>query len=77
MGLYVSKQDNQTELQKRIAADLRIKASAKAKQDEEAEHDANYLAGTKRTTSLAGVWIFILVIGVVMTVLFMVNSISR
>lgn len=77
MGLYLSKQDNQTELQKRITADLRIKASAKAKQAEEAEHDANYLAGTKRTTSLAGVWIFILVVGVVMVVLFIANSISR
>ena len=36
MGLYLSKQDNQTELQKRITADLRIKASAKAKQAEAA-----------------------------------------
>lgn len=71
MGRYLEQTEGRSELQQRIAAELRAKAAAKAK--EEAEHgasyyaapdgvdDAEYMKGTKVTTTLAPAWILILI----------------
>ncbi|MEO5949712.1 MAG: hypothetical protein ABIP74_04880 [Candidatus Saccharimonas sp.] len=72
MGRYLEQTEGRSELQQRIAADLRAKASAKAKQ--EGEHsssyynapdgveDAAYMKGTKTTTTLAPAWAAIVII---------------
>lgn len=84
MGRYIQQNESRSELQQRIAADLRAKASAKAKEEglvgdpierEKEAHDAHYLKGTKATTTLAPVWlgIFIAAIAVFIYFIYQVN----
>lgn len=75
MGIIVNQQDNRTELQKRIAAELSDKA--KKKHDPKGEQvdgveDSAYIEGTKLTTSLAWVWILIVVVAVIAAVVYFV-----
>ena len=61
--------ENRSELQQRLDAELRAKAAAKAKQDggeaggaydrPDGVEDAAYMKGTKATTTLAPVWAII------------------
>lgn len=70
MGRYLEQHEGRSELQQRIAAELRAKAEAKSKQEQrrgeknyyderDGVDDAAYLEGTKLTTTLAPAWIFI------------------
>ncbi len=62
MGLYINQKEARTELQERIAADLRAKAEAKSKDENDRPDgvdDSAYIKGTKQTTSLAWVWLVI------------------
>ena len=63
MGLYVKQNQNRTELQERIAAELQEKARQKAQSSDRPDgvDDSRYIEGTKQTTGLALGW---LVIGV-------------
>jgi len=71
MGRYIEQNESRSELQQRIAADLRAKASAKAKEEGENSSsyysapdgvdDAAYMKGTKTTTTLAPVWVGIVI----------------
>lgn len=77
MAIIVNQQDNRSELQKRIAAELTEKA--KKKKTSEAElpdgvEDSRYIEGTKTTTSLAWVWIVIAVAVVVALVVYIIAS---
>jgi hypothetical protein len=74
MGRYIEQTESRSELQQKIAADLRAKASAKAKQEADAitpgvavdgVEDSAYVQGTKSTTTLAPVWALIAVASVV------------
>ncbi len=69
MGLYINQNQNRTELQQRLDAELRAKVAARSKQDN-LEHDgiddSAYIEGTKQTTSLDWAW---LVIGLVVIIL--------
>lgn len=63
MSLYMKQNETQSELQKRVAAELQDKAK-KRKALEDAElpdgvTDSAYLKDTKSTTSLAWVWVLI------------------
>lgn len=84
MGRYIEQTESRSELQQRIAADLRAKAAAKAKQEGgEADRapavdgieDSAYIKGTKNTTTLAPVWviIFFATIGVFIYFVYQVN----
>ena len=56
MGLFVNQQDQRSELQERIAAELREKAKASSLQEKatmDGVDDIRYLEGTKQTTTLA------------------------
>lgn len=78
MGRYIQQNESRSELQQKIAAELRAKANAKAKQEEggpddakrpaapDGVDDAAYIRGTKTTTTLAPVWlaIFVAAVGV-------------
>ena len=60
MGLFVNQQDQRSELQERIAAELREKAKASSLQEKatmDGVDDIRYLEGTKQTTTLAWAWI--------------------
>lgn len=69
MGLFVNQNSNRSKLQERLAAELAEKAKKKAELENtppDGVDDSRYIEGTKKTTSLAGVWIAIVVITVVL-----------
>lgn len=77
MGRYFEQTESRSELQQRIAADLREKAAQKAKQEGEPVsgvsgviENSEYLKGTKATTTLAPAWVFIVLMAVGVFVLF-------
>ena len=77
MGIIVNRQDQRTELQKRIAAELTDKdKKRKARQDElpDGVDDSAYIEGTKQTTGLAGVWIAIIAFIVIASIVFIIIS---
>lgn len=62
MSLHMKQENNQTELQKRIAAELREKSMRKSLEgdfDKPQVTQESYLDGTKETTGLAGVWLLV------------------
>ena len=65
MALFMNDQTERTELQKRIAAELAEKAKKKSLEPSsdrpDGVDDSAYLEKTKTTTSLAWVWILIIV----------------
>lgn len=76
MGLFIQQNDQRTKLQEKIAADLRAKAKAQqqgnGQKPKDLVEDMSYLDGTKRTTSLAWVWV-IIAIAVVALVIFVIT----
>ena len=77
MGRYIEQTESRSELQQRIAADLRARAAENAKLGDgdvpskrpnapDGVDDAAYMKGTKATTTLAPVWLllFIAAVGV-------------
>ena len=78
MGRYFEQTESRSELQQRIAADLRAKAAQKANKEGEPVpgvsgeliENSEYLKGTKATTTLAPAWVFIVLMAVGVFVLF-------
>lgn len=63
MSLYMKQNETQSELQKRIAAELQDKAKKKAFETDRPDgvDDAAFIKDTKQTTGLAWAWILIVV----------------
>jgi Flp pilus assembly protein TadB len=65
MALFMNQQNERTELQKRIAAELAEKAKKKSLEPEadrpDGVSDSAYLERTKTTTSLAWAWVLIII----------------
>lgn len=61
MALHIRKDDQQSELQQRIAAELQDKARKRALETERPDgvDDSRYIENTKQTTSLAWAWVLI------------------
>lgn len=77
MGLFVNQQDQRSELQERIAAELREKAKASSLQEKatmDGVDDIRYLEGTKQTTTLAWAWILIAIMAGVVIVMFLMRG---
>lgn len=77
MGLFVNQQDQRSELQERIAAELREKAKASSLQEKatmDGIDDIRYLEGTKQTTTLAWAWILIAIMAGVVIVMFLMQG---
>ncbi|MCC9312961.1 MULTISPECIES: hypothetical protein [Candidatus Saccharimonadota] len=77
MGLFVNQQDQRSELQERIAAELREKAKASSLQEKatmDGVDDIRYLEGTKQTTTLAWAWILIAIMAGVVIVMFLMQG---
>lgn len=75
MGRYLEQTESRSELQQRIAADLRAKAAARAKQEgkdagyfdaPDGIEDSAYIQNTKRTTTLSWAWVLIFFMAVAM-----------
>ncbi len=63
MALFVNQNHEKTELQQRLAAELQEKARKKALETDQPDGvtDSAYLKDTKSTTSLAWVWVVIVI----------------
>lgn len=70
MGLYTEQEVEKTELQKRIAEGLQDKAKRARELTDGPDlvEDTAYLKGTKKTTSLAWVWVLIVIAAVAVTI---------
>ena len=79
MALFIRQNDERSELQKQIAAELQRKASENSKQTDvpDGVDDSQYIKGTKTTTSLAWVWVVIVVIATGIIIWLTVISQSR
>jgi len=79
MGLFIRQNDERSELQQRIAAELQQKAkqSSQLADRPDGVDDSQYIKGTKTTTSLAWVWVVIGVIFVGIIIWLTVLSLSR
>lgn len=83
MGRYIEQNESRSELQQKIAADLRAKAAARAKDEGAGDaasgapdgvDDSHYIEGTKRTTPLALAWLFIFIFIIVGFITFVVRA---
>jgi hypothetical protein len=66
MALHIRQDDKQSDLQRRIAAELQDKAKKRALEAERPDgvDDSRYIEGTKRTTGLLGAWVLIAIAAV-------------
>lgn len=79
MGMYMKQAESRSELQQRIAAELKAKAEQKSKIEEkprDAIEDSAYIQGTKRTTTLAPVWL-LLFFAAVLVFIYFVTQMSK
>jgi hypothetical protein len=77
MALFVQQNDNRSKLQEQVAAELQEKLKKRAEIDKtlpDGITDSAYLKGTKQTTSLAWVWIAIVIFAITAMVFFIVLS---
>lgn len=79
MALFIRQDENRTELQNKLAAELQEKAREKAKLAERPDgvDDSQYIKGTKKTTSLAWAWLLLFIITVIIIIWLMLNNVSR
>ena len=74
MALFIRQNEDRSKLQERLAAELNEKAKKRAEQDTmlpDGVNDSQYLKDTKSTTSLAWVWIAILIAAISVFFVFM------
>ncbi len=79
MALFIRQDDERSELQQRIAAELQQKAKDNSKLADRPDgvDDSQYIKGTKTTTSIAWVWVIMAVIIVGVIIWLTVISMSR
>ena len=70
MALFIPSHEHQSDLQKKLAAELQEKAKNKAREDEvpDGVNDSAYIKGTKQTSRGAWIWIvglFFLLIAII------------
>jgi hypothetical protein len=66
MSLYLKQQETRSQLQEKLAKELQERAKQKAKTFDQPDgvSDTRYLENTKQTTSLAWVWVLIVLAAV-------------
>ena len=77
MGLFVNQNDQRSELQERIAAELREKAKASSLQEKaglDGVEDVRYLENTKQTTTLVPASIVIAIMAAVVVGMFLMQG---
>jgi hypothetical protein len=76
MALFIRQNDNRSQLQERLAAELQERAKQKAKQADlpDGVTDSQYIKDTKQTTSLAWLWILIVLIGIGLVIWLTIQS---
>ncbi len=75
MGLFIRQEDNRSELQRRLAAELTEKAKKRAELENQPRpdgvSDSTYIKDTKTTGKFAGLWILLIIAAVVGMFIFM------
>lgn len=77
MALFIQQNDNRSKLQERLETELRAKAKARADVDTtlpDGVEDSGYLKDTKKTTTLAWVWIAIILLALFGFIFFFITS---
>lgn len=77
MALFIRQNEERSELQQRLAAELQAKAKARAESEAtppDGVDDTKYIEGTKQTTSLAWVWIAIFLVAAALFVIYVVTQ---
>ena len=66
MALFIRQDEQRSELQNKLAAELQARAKERAKLADlpDGVEDSQYITGTKKTTSLAWVWAIIIIVTV-------------
>jgi len=79
MALYTKQEVERTELQKRVAEGLQDKAKKARELSDGPDlvEDSAYIKGTKKTTSLAWVWILIVIAAVIVAIYSAIKYSSR
>ena len=79
MALFIQQDDERTELQKRISSDLQDKAKKRTELAESPDlvEDSQYIKGSKRTTSLAWIWVLIILAFVGIAIWLMVTGLAQ
>ena len=79
MALFISQEDDRSELQKQIAAELQRKAKQTSLVTDRPDgvDDSRYMQGTKSTTSLAWVWALIIIAAIGAIIWLTVIGITR
>lgn len=79
MGLYIKQDGQRSELQNRLVTELQDKARQRAKMNDRPDgvEDSEYIKGTEKTSSLAWVWIVIVLVAVGIIVWLTVLSMAR
>ena len=77
MGLYLKQDERRSQLQERLAAELQEKARARAEKADRPDgvDDSQYIKGTKKTTSLAWLWLLVALAIIVVVIWLIVASI--
>jgi len=77
MGLFIRQDDNRSELQRRLAAELNEKARKRAEIEDQplpdGVSDSAYIKDTQSTTKFMWLWILLFVIGVVAVIIFITS----
>lgn len=77
MALFIRQNEDRSKLQEKLAAELREKAKTRSQMDTtppDGVSDTNYLKDTKPTTSLAWIWIVIVLFVIAALVVYIVGS---
>ena len=79
MALFIRQDDQRSELQKKLAAEMQARSEAKSKLTDRPDgvDDSQYIKNTKTTTSLAWIWILIIAVAVGIAIWLSVLSMSR
>lgn len=79
MGLFIKQEDGRSELQKQIAMELQAKAKKRTELADMPDlvDDSEYIKGTKKTTSLAWLWVLVVVGFVVIAIWLISISLAR
>jgi hypothetical protein len=77
MGLFIRQDDNRSELQRRLAAELNEKARKRAEIEDQplpdGVSDSAYIRDTQSTTKFAWLWILLIVAGMIAVIIFITS----
>ena len=79
MALFIRQDEQRSELQNRLATELQDKVRQRAKMADRPDgvEDSQYMKGTEKTSSLAWVWIVIILVTVGIIIWLTVLSMAR